>query len=103
MVKLKAKRLKSFKEKTIGLINKDKETAVIFETRFGIHTFGLKFPIDVLILNSQNKVVKHRLNLLPNRIFLWNPIYKTVLELPKGTIKSKGIGKGETILPGLLQ
>lgn len=90
VVKLKVKRLKSFKEKAVGLIGR-KDRAVIFETRFGIHTFGLKVPIDVLILDSQNKAIKLRLELPPNRIMLWNPIYKTVLEMPAGTIKRKGI------------
>ena len=63
----------------------------MIETRFGIHTFGLKYPIDVLILDNGNKVVFLKKNLMPWRIFLWNPIYDKVLELPQGTIDKKKI------------
>ncbi len=97
MLKLKVKRLKTLKEKTIGLIGREKVTPVIFETRFGIHTFFLSTPIDVLILDSQRRVVVLKEALFPNRIFLWNPRYKIVLELPAGTIKKYNIKKGEEI------
>ena len=99
MLKLKVKRLKTLKEKTVGLIGREKITPVIFETRFGIHTFGLKFPIDVLILDSQRKIVALKESLSPNRIFLWNPRYKIVLELPTGAIKKYNIKKRTKIHP----
>lgn len=91
MTTLLVKEAKNLKEKIIGLIGKNKPEPLMIRTRFGIHTFGLKFPIDVLILNKNNKAVKVRTSLKPNRIFLWNPMYKKVLELPAGTIGKKGI------------
>lgn len=94
MIKLKVTRLKSLKEKVVGLIGKKEIIPVMFETRWGIHTFGLKFPIDVLILDSQKKVVVLRESLKPNQIFLWNPHYKVVIEMPRGTIKKYKISKG---------
>lgn len=97
MLNLEVKRLKSLKERTTGLIGQEKITPVIFETRFGIHTFGLKVPIDVLILDYQNRVVILKQSLRPNRIFLWNPKYKVVLELPNGTINNSNIKKGDLV------
>jgi len=94
MLKLKVKRLETLKEKTIGLIGREKIAPVIFETRFGIHTFFLRVPIDVLILDSQKSVVVLKESLSPNHIFLWSPRYKTILELPAGTIKKYNIKKG---------
>lgn len=91
MITLFVKNTKNIKEKIIGLIGKEKPEALMIKTHFGIHTFGLKFPIDVLILNKKNKVVAMRKNLQPNRIFLWNPVYEKVLELPAGTIDKKRI------------
>lgn len=99
MLKLKVKRLETLKGKTIGLIGREKVTPVILETRFGIHTFFLSKPIDVLILDSQERVVVFKESLFPNRIFLWNPRYKIVLELPAGTIKKYNIKKGTRIQP----
>lgn len=84
---LKVKKAKNIKEKVQGLIGKDKPYAMMLETRFGIHTFGLRFPIDVVILDDKNKIVSIRENMKPCRIFLWNPRYKKVLELPAGTIR----------------
>ncbi|MEK7573319.1 MAG: DUF192 domain-containing protein [Patescibacteria group bacterium] len=101
MVKLEVKRLETLIEKSIGLIGRQKAHPVMFETRLGIHTFFLKFPIDVIILNKQGKVVAFKEALSPNRIFLWNPRYRTVLELPVGTIKKHNIQKGTTIETGL--
>ncbi len=99
MVDLKVKRLETLKEKTIGLIGRESIAPIIFETRFGIHTFGLKLPIDVLILDNQKKVAVLKESLSPNRIFLWSPRYKIVLELPTGTIKKHNIKKGTQIQP----
>lgn len=97
MVKLKAKKLKGFKDKTRGLLFSKTAFPVFIETRFGIHTFGLKFPIGVLILDGANRVVGLKENLKPNRIFLWNPKYKKVIELPQGEIINKKIKIGDII------
>lgn len=82
---------KNLKEKIQGLIGKEKPYALMIRTRFGIHTFGLKFPIDVVILNQENIVVKIKKSLKPDNIFLWNPIYDKIIELPSGTIEEKQI------------
>lgn len=79
--------LKGFLDKSKGLVGKRETKNVVFYTRFGIHTFGVKFPIDVLILDEKLKVTSVKENLKPNRIFLWNPEYSLVIELEKGTVK----------------
>jgi uncharacterized membrane protein (UPF0127 family) len=78
-------------KKVIGLLGKNKPEVVIFETRFGIHTFGLKFPIDLLILDNNGTVVLAK-SVKPNRIVIWNIKYKTVIELPSNTISRTKIG-----------
>lgn len=81
----------------IGLLNSEKPHAIYFRTRFGIHTFGLKFPIDVIILDNNINVVRLKENLKPNRIFLWNPIHNRVIELPVGEIKKSKTEIGDKI------
>lgn len=71
-----------------------KPKPILFHTRFGIHTFGMKYPIDVVILDKSLVVRKIKQNLLPNRFFFWNPLLDTVIELPQGTIKKKKIQIG---------
>lgn len=91
MVTLSVKEVSSLKEKITGLIGKNNPYNLMFKTHFGIHTFGLKFPIDVLILNDESEVVAMKKDLKPNRIYLWNPIYERVIELPNGTVDTKKI------------
>jgi uncharacterized membrane protein (UPF0127 family) len=78
---------KSVKQQIVGLLQSKKSTSMLFHTRFGIHTFGMKYPIDVLVLDSTNHVVKIQHNLFPNRLFFWHPKFPSLIELPKGTIK----------------
>lgn len=98
MITLRVKKLRNFMQVAIGLIGSKKANSLLFSTRFGIHTFGLKFPIDVLILDNDNKVVKMSINLMPNKLLVWNPKYKKVLELPSGIINKKRIKLGDTLL-----
>lgn len=96
-VTLTIKKAKNLRQKIRGLIGKTKPEAILLQTRFGIHTFGVRFPIDVVILDSKNIVVKLKQNLKPNRIFLWNPRFDRVLELPAGTIQKKKLSLGSMV------
>lgn len=96
-VTLTVKKTNSLRLKIRGLIGKKKPEALFLQTRFGIHTFGVKFPIDVVVVDSKNIVVKLKQNLKPNRIFLWNPRFCRVLELPEGTIQKKELSLGSMV------
>jgi hypothetical protein len=84
-------------EKIIGLIGKEKPYALLLETRFGIHTFGVKFPIDVVILDNNHVIKAMFEHMQPNRVFFWHPIYKLVMELPDETISKEKIKQGDKI------
>ncbi len=103
MSPIKTKYLTSWQEKSKGLIGEKKAFPVFFKTRFGIHTFGMKFPIDVVILDQKMCVVLLRKNLEPNRFLFWNPIYCGVLELPSGEAKRIGIEKDSLLKLDLKQ
>ncbi len=81
------KLLKDFRSKSKGLINSKTPETVVFYTRFGIHTFGMKYPIDIIITDKKFRVICVKENLQPNRVFLWNPKGNLVIELEKGAIK----------------
>ncbi|MDE2026590.1 MAG: DUF192 domain-containing protein [Patescibacteria group bacterium] len=83
-------------EKVVGLIGRKKPYALFFKTRFGIHTFGVTFPIDVVILDNQQRIVKMK-TVTPNLVFFWNPVFDGVLELPTGTIEKEHMQVGDTI------
>jgi uncharacterized membrane protein (UPF0127 family) len=97
MITLEVRFLKTLSEKSTGLLGATKAHPVYFTTRWGIHTFGMKFSIDVLILSKDNVVERLAEQLKPNRIFLWNPRFGNVVELPAGEIKKHAIKKGDKV------
>lgn len=96
-MRVKVKKLSSFWEKTKGLIFSEGDSPVYLETRFGIHTFFLKNPIDVVVLDHEYVVRKIQKNISPGKIFLWNPKYFRVIEFPLKASLPKGIRKGMTL------
>ena len=62
----------------------------------GIHTFGMKFPIDAVYLDRRKRVVKVRPAMAPGRISLclWA---HSVLELPAGTAASTETQKDDRL------
>lgn len=80
-----------------GLLGKNKPEALIFKTRFGIHTFFMKFSIDLLIVDKNKKVIIAKRNVKPNRIVIWNFLYNTVIELPPGSLYKSKTTKGDIL------
>jgi uncharacterized membrane protein (UPF0127 family) len=83
-------------DKLLGLLKKDNPRGLVLKTKFGIHTFGLKNKIDVLVLSSNYIVVKTA-TISPNKIFVWNPKYNLVIELPNGLINKSGTRVGDQV------
>jgi uncharacterized membrane protein (UPF0127 family) len=71
-------------ERSIGLIGKTKITTLYLKTRWGIHTVGVKLPLTIIVCDSSFVVKAVKRNLLPNRLFFWNPKWLNVFELPAG-------------------
>jgi hypothetical protein len=93
-MKLEVSAYSSFYSRARGLIGETRAKNILLKTRFGIHTFGVKFPIDVVILDKENCVVRVKERLKPNSFFFWPVRYNTVLELPSQTIKEQEITPG---------
>lgn len=69
-----------------GMLLRKNSGGLVFNTRFGIHTLFMSRPIDILVLNSKGNVVGMKKSLKPNRVYVWNPKFCKVLELPQGII-----------------
>lgn len=84
-------------EKSIGLIGKKNiKSGITFKTRFGIHTFFMREPIDVLLLDQNRNIVQLKENLAPWRIFYWGLQQFIVVELPRRSIKRRNLAAGQT-------
>jgi uncharacterized protein len=62
----------------------------------GVHTFAMKFPIDVVFLNKKKKVLKTRPGMGKRRIAL-SLLAHSVLELPAGKLAETGTVKGDQL------
>jgi len=63
----------------------------------GVHTFGMKFPIDVIVIDDNNYVIAVHGQLPSNRM---TPLYKraaAVIELPAGTLETTTTAVGNQI------
>jgi uncharacterized membrane protein (UPF0127 family) len=53
-----------------------------------IHTLGMRFPIDVVFLDAQGRVVRHYRQVPPHRLMIrGGPGAVSVLELPAGALE----------------
>jgi len=83
-----------------GLLGKDKLSTgdgLWIKPCKGVHTFGMKFAIDVIFLNRNQRVIAIKNDLKPNRI---TAIYfgaLTVLELPADTARELQLSIGDVI------
>ena len=98
MIVLEVKIAKTFLEKVVGLLAAREAYALLFKTRFGLHTIGMRYPIDVVILDKENRVVAMKDNIKPFSMYFWNPMHDTLIELPSGFIKQKKIQVGDSVI-----
>lgn len=64
----------------------------------GVHTFWMRFAIDVLALDEAGTVIDCVSNLKPWRLRLPRPGTAGVLELPAGTLAASGTAVGHQVL-----
>jgi uncharacterized membrane protein (UPF0127 family) len=83
--------------KTKGMLLMTKAQTFVFKTRFGIHTFLMKFPIDLMVVDKNKSVVFIKESVKPNRVILWNPKFDLVIEMPMGSIKNSKTKIGDIL------
>jgi uncharacterized membrane protein (UPF0127 family) len=86
----KVRKADSFLTRLVGLLKRSNlgpEEALWLMPSKGIHTIGMKFPIDVVFLNRGNAVVGLVQGMAPFRLSSVHFTSYSVLELPTGTIK----------------
>jgi uncharacterized protein len=93
-------------ERAVGLLSKSGlepgEALWIVPSR-GVHTWGMRFPIDVLALDESGVVIDRVSSLRPWRIRLPRRGTAGVLELAAGTVDRSGTQLGHRILFELVE
>jgi uncharacterized membrane protein (UPF0127 family) len=63
----------------------------------GVHTFGMRFPIDVVGLDKDLRVVRLWPSLQPWRVTSISTVVRSVLELPAGFVFASGLQIGQKL------
>ena len=102
----KVRKADNFLTRLVGLLkrtNLGPEEALWLTPSKGIHTIGMKFPIDVVFLDRSNVVLGIISGLLPYRITGVRLRGYSVLELPKGTLKKSRTEVGDQLEISLVE
>jgi uncharacterized membrane protein (UPF0127 family) len=89
-----------FQSRSTGLLNRsslDEDEGLLIKPCNSIHTFFMKFPIDVLFLDQKGKVVRIGESIKPWRLF--GALFKgyMVLEVCAGRLKQVRTTVGDSI------
>jgi uncharacterized membrane protein (UPF0127 family) len=86
-------------KRMVGLLNRgqfDKGEGLLLDRCYGIHTFGMRFPIDVLFLDKDLHVIRAVKALPPYRTcVVKKSVY--VLEVPVGALDASRTEEGDQI------
>jgi uncharacterized membrane protein (UPF0127 family) len=96
----------NFLTRLVGLLKRTRigpEEALWLLPSKGIHTIGMKFPIDVVFLNRKNFVIGLISEMEPYRISAVRLTSHSVLELPKGTLKKSRTEVGDQLEISLVE
>ena len=86
-------------KRMVGLLNRgrfDRGEGLLLDRCYGIHTFGMRFPIDVLFLDKDLRVIRAVKALPPFRTcVVRKAVY--VLEVPVGALDASRTVEGDQI------
>jgi uncharacterized membrane protein (UPF0127 family) len=87
-------------ERMRGLLGRDRleagEAMLLLACRW-VHTFGMRFPIDVVFLDAHYRVVRLAPDLKPNRLSPFVPAARMTVELPAGTLARLNLRRGDQL------
>jgi len=90
----------NFLTRLVGLLRRQSlgpEEALWLIPSKGVHTIGMKFPIDVIFLDRTNKVIATVQDLAPRRISRLYLGAHSVLELPRGVVHKSSTVVGDQL------
>lgn len=83
----------NFSSRLVGLLGKlsiEEDEGLLLYPCASIHTYFMKFPVDVAFLNHEKEIIAIKENLMPKNTFaVKGAVY--VLELKAGFLKKKNI------------
>ncbi len=96
---LRLRRAASSRDRLVGLLAGPpiaEDEGLVLEPCDAIHTFAMRFAIDVIFLDRSGRVLRVVERLAPWRI-AWTPGARTVIELAAGSVRRLGIVRGSLL------
>ncbi|MBN1670005.1 MAG: DUF192 domain-containing protein [Kiritimatiellae bacterium] len=96
----KVERLTTFAERSVGVLGRKSLGAgrgVYLRPCSAIHTFAVRFALDVFFLSREDRIVKVVRNLRPNRMAFGGLKAKAVLELEAGWLAEDALREGDVV------
>jgi len=90
-----------FVQRLRGLIGRrplEKGAGLLLDPGGSVHTFGMRFPIDVVFLDRYRNILDTRGSIAPNRICLAPRRTSSTLELPAGVCSSRDLRPGDQLV-----
>jgi uncharacterized membrane protein (UPF0127 family) len=91
----------TFTLRLFGLLGKrgiHPDSGLLIKPSTGVHTFGMRFPIDIVSLDRQNRVLSLWEKVGPWRIRGVHPKTKSIRELAAGKIRQCAIEPGDQLV-----
>jgi len=88
------------KSRTKGLLGRDglpPGHGLVIAPSQGVHTFGMRFPIDIVFVRRDGRVVRCRSGVPPRRLALWLTAF-AVIELGAGETSRAGLEVGDRVV-----
>jgi uncharacterized membrane protein (UPF0127 family) len=83
-----------------GLLGRDSigaDQALVIAPCQGVHTFGMRFAIDIIAADRHGRVIKLRSRVSPRRVVLaWSAF--AIVELAAGALDCSGLLKGDYLI-----
>lgn len=105
VVAQQAERARSFWARLRGLMFRPHlapGTGLVIEPNNNVHTFWMRFPIDVVFVDRADQVVGLVPSMVPNRPYAGARPARRTIELPAGTIAASGTQLGDQLVLHLL-
>lgn len=91
----------SFIERLVGLLlhkTLDEKNGLLLKNCKQVHTFFMKFPIDVIFIDKNNKIIHFESDMNKNRISKFIKNASKILELKAGTVNKYNIKINDSIM-----
>lgn len=90
----------TFLSRLVGLLGKDElpsDSCLFIDASSGVHTFGMRFPIDIVALDRNRCVIGIWERVAPWKIRAFSRTTSSVLELKSGRAEQCGLAIGDRL------